>query len=199
MRPRVWLAAILVALMQTGVIAYIIVNRAIHLAHGREIVLDVIPVDPRDLLRGDYVRLSYPVSRINGSIVHLPEYPEDGMPIFVTLERQGQAPANKWVAVAASTERPASPDTEGKVVLRGRLASWYAHDTDGRANKLTAKDHISVNYGIETYFIPEGTGAALERMTREGVIKTIVNVGRDGRAAIKGIIIDGERHDETLY
>ena len=44
MRPRVWLAAILVALLQTGVIAFIIVNRAVHLAHGREIVLDVIPV-----------------------------------------------------------------------------------------------------------------------------------------------------------
>ena len=199
MRPRVWLAAILVALLQTGVIAYIIVNRAIHLAHGREIVLDVVPVDPRDLLRGDYVRLSYPASRLNGSIVHLPEHPESGMPIFVTLERQGQAPANKWVAVAASTERPASPDTEGKVVLRGDLDSWYVQDLACRANKLSAGDHVNVNYGIETYFIPEGTGAALERMTREGVIKTIVNVGRDGRAAIKGLIVDGERHDETLF
>ena len=199
MRPRVWLAAILVALLQTGVIAYIIVNRAIHLAHGREIVLDVVPVDPRDLLRGDYVRLSYPASRLNGSIVHLPEHPESGMPIFVTLERQGQAPANKWVAVAASTERPALPDTEGKVVLRGDLDSWYVQDLAGRANKLSAGDHVNVNYGIETYFIPEGTGAALERMTREGVIKTIVNVGRDGRAAIKELIVDGERHDETLF
>jgi uncharacterized membrane-anchored protein len=198
MRPRVWLAAILVALLQTGVIAYIIVNRAIHLAHGREIVLDVIPVDPRDLLRGDYVRLSYPASRLNGSIVHLPEHPEDGMPIFVTLERQGQAPADKWVAVAASTERPALPETDGKIVLRGDLESWYLHDETGRA-KLSAGDHINVKYGIETYFIPEGTGAALERLTREGAVKTIVNVDGDGKAAIKGLIVDGERHDETLF
>ncbi len=159
MRPRVWLAAILVALLQTGVIAFIIVNRAMHLAHGREIVLDVIPVDPRDLLRGDYVRLSYPVSRLNGSIVQFPEPPESGMPIFVTLERQGQAPADKWVAVAASTERPALPETEGKIVLRGALESWYLHDRTGRA-KLSAEDHINVTYGIETYFIPEGTGGS---------------------------------------
>ena len=198
MRPRVWLAAILVALLQTGVIAFIIVNRAVHLAHGREIVLDVIPVDPRDLLRGDYVRLSYPASRLSGSIVHLPEHPESGMPIFVTLERQGQAPANKWVAVAASTERPSLPETEGKIVLRGALESWYLHDQAGRA-KLSAEDHISVKYGIETYFIPEGTGDALERLTREGAVKTIVNVDGDGRAAIKELIVDGERHDETLY
>ncbi len=47
MRPRVWLAAILVALVQTGVIAFIVANRAVHLAQGREIVLDVVPVDPR--------------------------------------------------------------------------------------------------------------------------------------------------------
>ena len=64
MRPRVWLAAILVCLLQTGAIAALIVNRAMLLTHGREIVLGVTPVDPRDLLRGDYVRLNYAVSHL---------------------------------------------------------------------------------------------------------------------------------------
>ena len=68
MRPRVWLAAILVCLFQTGAIAALIVNRAMLLTQGREIVLSVMPVDPRDLLRGDYVRLGYTISQVPASL-----------------------------------------------------------------------------------------------------------------------------------
>ena len=63
MKQRVWLAAILVCLLQTGAIAALIVNRAMLVSQGREIILTVTPVDPRDLLRGDYVRLGYEISQ----------------------------------------------------------------------------------------------------------------------------------------
>ena len=197
MRPRVWLAAILVALLQTGVIAYIIVNRAIHLAHGREIVLDAIPVDPRDLLRGDYVRLGYAISRLPGPIVQFPAHPHEDMPIFVTLERQEKTGEEKWVAVAATPVRPALPDTDSKIVLKGSLQWWYPYDADGRTEH--GLDYINLKYGIESYFVQESTGLALERLTREGAVKTVVSVDRDGMATIKGIVVEGKRHDETLF
>ena len=195
MRPRVILAAILVALVQTGAIAAIIANRAVHIAYGREIVLDVVPVDPRDLLRGDYVRLNYPISRLNGDIVEFPEHPYKDMPIFVTLEHQGKPGEEKWVAVAASAVRPSLAGSDSKIVLQGRFQwSWSHRDRRTGENR----QGMSIRYGIETYFVPESTGRDLEKLTRKGAVKTIVSVDRNGKAAIKGIIVEGVRHEESL-
>ncbi len=195
MRSRVILAAILAALLQTGVIAGILVNRALHIAHGREIVLDVIPVDPRDLLRGDYVRLGYPIARLAGAMMEIPEHPYKGMPIFVTLEHQGKAGEEKWVAVAASAVRPAVPESDSKIVLQGNLQWWYPH-RDPRTNE--SHPEMNLRYGIETYFVPESTGRDLEKLTRQAAVRTVVAVDRNGKAAIKGIIVEGVRHDESL-
>src|SRR5690606_35209140 len=51
-------------LLQTALVAWLIVDRALLIKNGREVRLAVVPVDPRDLLRGDYVILSYPISRL---------------------------------------------------------------------------------------------------------------------------------------
>ncbi len=51
------------------------------LRDGREITLKVEPVDPRDLLRGDYVSLCYEISRIPVSqITNLPPEAVSGAP-----------------------------------------------------------------------------------------------------------------------
>ena len=70
---RTILAALVVALAQIGFLGWIIAGRAAVLRDGREITLKVEPVDPRDLLRGDYVSLYYEISRIPVSqITNLP-------------------------------------------------------------------------------------------------------------------------------
>jgi uncharacterized membrane-anchored protein len=196
MRPRVWLAAILVCLLQTGAIAALIVNRAIRLTHGREIVLAVVPVDPRDLLRGDYVRLGYAVSQISTSLAQLSWRQDTGRSIFVTLERQGQPEDGNWVAVGASPEPPAMPEGENKVVLRGTMnRPWSMLDPNGPYGNAGT---IHVTYGIESYFVPENTGGDLERAARARAVKAVISVDRDGNAVIKGMIVNGIRHDETL-
>ena len=70
---RIIIAALVVALAQIGFLGWIIAGRAAVLRDGREIMLKVEPVDPRDLLRGDYVSLCYEISRIPVSqITNLP-------------------------------------------------------------------------------------------------------------------------------
>jgi uncharacterized membrane-anchored protein len=195
MRPRVWLAAILVCLLQTGAIAAIIVNRAMLLTQGREIVLNVTPVDPRDLLRGDYVRLGYAISQIPGSLASRRE--DKGKSIFVTLERQGSPEDGKWVPVAASPERPAAPEAENRITLRGAMLwLWTSLPSDEASRNITT---VHVDYGIETYFVPENTGHDLEQATRDGAVKAVISVSLDGHAAIKGLIVNRVRHDETLF
>ena len=196
MKPRVWLAAILVCLLQTGAIAALIANRAMLLIHGREIVLGATPVDPRDLLRGDYVRLGYEVSQIPASLMPLSARLYTGRSIFVTLERKGQPQDEKWVPVAASPEPPAAPEAENTIVLHGTLDWPWASLAPDPAFRGAA---VQVKYGIESYFVPENTGAALELATRTGAVKAVISVDRDGNAAIKGLIVNGIRHDETLF
>ena len=61
---RLLLAACLVALGELGFLSWVIAGRAAILRNGQEVVLSVEPVDPRDLLRGDYVRFGYEIAQL---------------------------------------------------------------------------------------------------------------------------------------
>ena len=50
---------ILAALLLCGLILAMVFQRAAILRDGKEVRLEVVPVDPRDLFRGDYVVLGY--------------------------------------------------------------------------------------------------------------------------------------------
>ncbi len=200
MRPRVILAAILAALLQTGAIAGIIANRAIHIATGREIVLDAvlpefIPIDQL-LLGRNYVHLDYSISKIDGSIVRFSRRLNFRTPFFVTLERQGQAGGGKWVAIAASTERPAAPETDDRIVLRGALQDCTNCSPEARDEY--GDGDITLRYGIESYFPPKSAERDLAELVRQGAVKIAAAVDRNGKAAIKAIIVEGVRHEEPL-
>ena len=66
---RLVIAALVLAVAQIGFLSWFIVARAAVLRDGREVVLKVEPIDPRDLLRGDYVWLRYEVSSVPASLV----------------------------------------------------------------------------------------------------------------------------------
>ena len=51
-----------------------------------------------------------------------------------------------------------------------------------------------IDFGIETYFIPEGSGHIIERSND---IKVVVSVDNRGRAVIKDVLVDGEPFDEV--
>ena len=60
--PFAWRTAA-VALALTLALLWIVSGRVSLLSSGQEVVLQTVPVDPRDLLRGDYVILRYDISR----------------------------------------------------------------------------------------------------------------------------------------
>lgn len=57
-------------------------------------------------------------------------------------------------------------------------------------------DTVAIRYGIESYFVPEGAGKALEQGVQDKKIQALVAVGSDGTAALKGLIVGGERHED---
>ena len=63
-------------------------------AFGKSVVLQTVPVDPRDLFRGHYVVLRYKISTLSG----IPELRNihEGDKVYVHLEQRGDV----WEAIA---------------------------------------------------------------------------------------------------
>lgn len=176
-----WRAIGAVVALELAVLGGMVWDRVALLQNGREIELDVVPVDPRSLFRGDYVILAYDISRFDGSKVE--GELAKGQPLYVTI---AQDAAGKWQvqrASAAAGKRVAAGGPE--VMLKGRSDRW-------RFGPIRQGTQVQARYGIESYFIPEGTGKALEKAVGEKRIKAVVAVGKDGTAALKALKLDGQ-------
>lgn len=188
---RPYLLAVAIALVQTVALAIMIADRAWLVSYGREIVLPVIPVDPRSLFRGDYVVLSYDISRVPAPKDAANN--RDGRTLYVTLQRRPADGRDAWAAVASSRDRPTEAADGDDVVLAARQVGQPYRGSDG-------SEMIRVRYGIESYFVPEGVGRDLERRVRDHALAVIAAVDRQGRTAIKGLVLDGQvRYDEPLF
>jgi uncharacterized membrane-anchored protein len=177
-RKRLWGAIALVAVLQTLVLGWMIFERASLLASGREIVLDVVPVDPRSLFQGDYVVLGYDMSRI--SVPPGANF-ERGSLIYVTLQKA----ADGKFTVAGASQTPPTTTGPDQVVVKGQV-QYVVASTD------QAPAQANVQYGIETYFVPEGTGRELEKLVGERKLSAVIAVDTGGNAAIKGLMADGK-------
>lgn len=192
MSDRRWLvpAAIVVAAVQIGFLATMIASRAAILRNGQMVTLEVRPVDPRDLLRGDYVVLAYNISVLPRELFAEPP-PEtiDGEhDIYVRLE---EGEDGIWSPVAASIDNPPEPEPmKGQIDIRGSAdPSWWG---DAEA--------VRIRYGIERFYVPEGEGRAIEEDMRERKFRMRVAVAEDGTAQIKSFH-DADRmlYAEPLY
>ena len=55
-------------------------------------------------------------------------------------------------------------------------------------------------YGLERYFVPQGEGRAIESARNEGKVSIVAAVTKQGRAAIKRLLIDGKPvYEEPLF
>ncbi|MEO5324148.1 GDYXXLXY domain-containing protein [Mesorhizobium sp. CC13] len=191
-RYKLIVAAIVLALAQIGFLGWMIAGRAALLRSGQEVLLKVEPVDPRDLLRGDYVRLGYDISRLPAErIANLPEGETTSAegPIVVRLKKDADGfwrAVSAWLGSAALT--PAAAD---EVDLRGEISGGWS---------LAPGSEIGVEYGIERFYVPEGEGLAIERDMRMRSFGIRVAVGKDGSGQIKALM-DGDTmlFEEPLY
>jgi uncharacterized membrane-anchored protein len=188
LRNKMLLSLAIVALAQTAVLAYMVIDRVMLLRSGREITLPIVPVDPRDLFRGEYVRLGYDIGRVPARLLE-GSRPRLNAPFYVVLEKK---PDGSWTPSKVSRAKPSetSPD---RIVLKARSA--FAWPQTASPNTV-----LGVRYGIESYFVPEGQGKRLEALAREKRMAALVAVDAKGNAAIKGLIIDGAlQYEEPLF
>ena len=186
-----------VVLVQTLILLAMIGMRQWTLTTGIPVILETQPIDPRSLFSGDYVRLNYKVSDLR-----LEELAGDRLfkrhdTVFVVLARDGESGGEYWKAVSVHRGRPHSGD--GQAVIKGRVE--YTGDTmwDAARSKAVEVKHLHVRYGIEDYFVQEGTGRALERPQQNEKVSIQVAVDRYGNAGIKAVLVNGRpKYVETL-
>lgn len=148
-----------VVALQVALLLAILVPEERTLATGQEVLLQTVPVDPRDLFRGDYVQLRYTISTVHRQL-------GPGDRVFVGLEKRGDT----WEVREAYYTPP-----EG-LFIKGRVAT-------------ASGDVANIEYGIESYFVPEGSGHIIEG-ARD--VKVKVAVDSSGNAAIKQVLVDGK-------
>ncbi|MBI3415889.1 MAG: GDYXXLXY domain-containing protein, partial [Verrucomicrobia bacterium] len=103
--------------------------------------------------------------------------PPPGKTIFVALEPRGEF----YEVAHASTEKISA--AANQVVLHGKSQRWW-----NTADQKT----VRVEYGLERYYVREGTGRPQGKLTVQ------VAVPAYGRAVIKQVFVDGKPYADVM-
>ncbi|WP_064093124.1 GDYXXLXY domain-containing protein [Rossellomorea aquimaris] len=145
---------LLILFLQVGWIGYQVYSNETLLQHGKTVTLKLEPVDPRSLLQGDYVQLNYSISQI-------PDTSFEGKkgPITIVLRENDQG-IHEYAGIYKLNKQwnTSYDEKTGDVLLNGKvISSWDSN--------------AQVTYGIEHFFIPEGTGMDVEGKVDFAVVK----------------------------
>ena len=138
-------------------------------ALGQHIVLATTPVDPRDLLYGDFVRLHYAISENPLARWHDAAPPRRRQAVFVLL---ATGPDSLSTAVGVYPQAP-TPQV-GQAVLRGWVTDVY-------------RTSFALRFNLERYYVPEGSGLRLEKAGRLHPLRVRVSIAPWGQARIAGV------------
>ena len=137
---------------------------------GKEVLLKTMPVDPRDLFRGDYVVLNYDISALDfNSLPTDSANFNDSDRVYVTLKIEDK------YGVPTGIYR--DPPKEG-LFIKGTVK-----DVQGNG--------LIIEYGIESYFVPEGKGWEIQRQSGRN-LEVKVAIDKFGNAVIKSLLIEGK-------
>ncbi|MBI3678763.1 MAG: GDYXXLXY domain-containing protein [Proteobacteria bacterium] len=163
------LRILIVLVLQTAVLGGMIFERQAMLNGSRVVTLKVVPIDPRDMFRGDYVTLHYAISLLELGKLQGDRDVKEGDTVFVTISQKN----GMWSPVALGRERAVV--VPGGIALRGKIVpSWQS-------------GFVRVDYGIESYFVPQGTGHEIEQESQKGDLSADIAVDAKGRSAIKAM------------
>lgn len=140
---------------------------------GKDILIRTTVYDPRDMFRGDYVRLSYGFA----SIYELDKRGLSkrrqlhGTEIYAILKQDKDG---KYKFDRYSFERP-----NGGTFLAGRV------------------DYNTAKFGIEAFFMPPKKARQMERDMMEFNATAVISVMDNGKARIKDIVIEKPNAGES--
>lgn len=182
------------ALQVIVILALVIVKLSV-LESGTEVFLRIAPVDPRDPLRGDYVTFQYEISRVSSYQVRGDDARtlHNGDDLYVVLQEGNPY----WYINYASTERPNANENQiflkGKIVrgARSPLEESQTGTSTQVAQPVKIIDDLTLSYGMEQYFIPEGKGNNFSFWNKEAGMR--IKVDANGKAVPDQLFVDGKK------
>jgi uncharacterized membrane-anchored protein len=148
------------------------------LATGKVILLETRRVDPRDLLRDDYLILNYKISDVPTNLFS-PPVKKDlpcGTKVFVALA----SGTNQFYEVTRASTNEFAPSAN-EILLRGQSDQrWWSTNS------------VHVEYGLENYYVAEGTGNPIGKLTVQAVVPA------SGHPKIKEVFLDGRPYAEAM-
>jgi uncharacterized membrane-anchored protein len=190
--------AILAGAVCLSILSGVLVVHAWPLWTGQSALLPVTPVDPRDLFRGEYVRLGTPATRL----AVRPAIPPQGgvLPVEAAdswwddLQARGASMAGRTMYVQLEARGPSGESLPvsisgmplpGRMNLRGRITDHRADDSS-----------LTIDYGLDSYFMQEGSARPVENAMRERKrVQMEIAVAASGHARIRRLLIDGQPVD----
>lgn len=151
---------------QILVLGSMIVQSAWTLAVGESILLRVVPVDPRDIFRGDYVILGYDFTRMRPEGERQWDQSHVGREIFVTLVPE--VDGKHWRGSTVSWTRPSSG-----IFLRGKVGNDLGNE-----------------FNIGQFFVQEGKGKEYEDAVRSRRLSAEIAVTAEGAATLKRLVLE---------
>ena len=131
-------------------------------AVGDLILVKMAPVDPRDLLSGQYFALSYEFSRMPG-FRDLARDPKEGETVWAVLRREGIFHVPSYYESVQPLDLG-----PGEVAIVGRRQGWRTV------------------YGVEKFFVPEGTPSPAWADTT-----VRLRLSADGQVRIHEVLVKG--------
>ena len=133
---------IAIVLIQSILLAGIIVYREHWVSTGEKIVLKTLPVDPWNMFRGDYMTFRYEISEINSTALKMRDVCKTNDKVFVVLKKSED---NTYNYADLKNSRPLS----GKFI-QGRVTNVF----DRSRWVVTAKDDTGQTKDFELQWFP---------------------------------------------
>ncbi|MEH7238401.1 GDYXXLXY domain-containing protein [Bacillus sp. JJ1562] len=155
-----WSLIGLILLLQLGFVGYQVGGNESLLKNGKEITLELAPVDPRSMLQGDYVILRYEIAE-----VHELKNVQTGNRVYI-LAKKDKDGVYQREKILNSIEPKKYQLAEDEVLIAGKYNGYN-----------------EVILGIESYFVKEGTGLELQQNAKRAKVR----VAKNGNALLETI------------
>lgn len=142
---------------------------------GKPVILEIVPVDPRSLFRGNYVHLDYSIARLDSKVI-----PDDlrlykGSMAYVHLKEDRGVYRPSTVTATAPAEG---------IFIRGRVKRFHKNDNGAG---------MSLTFGIEAYFAPKKRALEIEdtfrdRRQEDTMAYARIRIAGNGKAALEDIL-----------
>ena len=200
------------------VLTGMLIGHAWPLLTGEPIYLEVIARDPRDLFRGDYVVLTYPIESLSVTAADSAPGNDESTALVKPLGswwdeimKDRTAENSDFYAEPVWRDRiiyvqlePVPSQVAGvPQVHRARSVSDVlvpgTVNLKGRIRDLwpqlyddpNSPARLEVHYGIDALYVQEGTGLKIEEAIRVGKVHAIVAVTASGSARLSDLVIEG--------